>query len=338
MNNFQILTDSVADLPSSWLELHPEVHVIDTPVTITTSHSCETYYNQTADDFLKIDAIVKSQNAKTNTSCPAVFDPYGDNPISVETITRRQLEAGKDVLYVVMNGALSSTFDTVSVLYQLLREEYEGSGQRIICVDSHCMGTGLAMLIIDLCQAITAGTVHDITEMAAFVERNRGNIGHFFTWSDLSYIKKSGRISLIGAAIAGVLGTRPVCSAEYITSTERELKQVICGPQNSARVRGIRCWVDIIGTFARRHIIDPTGPIIVSHGNNPRDADIVVCKLMDYLPNVRYLTGPDWRCGAGIQAHGGPTSLHVNFHTDRPRTFEETQAEFMQILRDYRRR
>lgn len=338
MNNFQILTDSVADLPKSWLKLHPEVCIVDTPVTITTNSYNDTFHYLTADDFLKLDAIVKSQNARTQTSQPTVFDPYGDCPTSVETVTRSLLDAGKDVLYVAMNGALSGTFNTVNLLYHVLSEEYERSGRRVICVDSHCMGTGLALLIIDLCQAIASDQVHNVTEMAAFVERNCGNIGHFFTWGELSYIKKSGRVSSIGATAVGVLGIRLVCSAEYVTSSERKLEQVICGTHNCARVRGISRWADIIGIFARRHIVNPTGTIIVSHGNVPRDADIVTCKLMDYLPNAHYLTGPDWRCGAGIQCHGGPTSLHVNFHTDKPRTLEETQAEFLQILRDYRHR
>lgn len=61
--------------------------------------------------------------------------------------------------------------------------------------------------------------------------------------------------------------------------------------------------------------------------------DFVVSKLRKYLPNATYLTGPEWRCSAGIQTHGGPSSLHVNFHTKEVGRLEKTIKEMEQIIR-----
>ena len=330
---FQILTDSVSDLPRSWLNDHPQVRIIDTPINISGGHQNETYYHQTADDFMAIDARVKNGGIRAMTSQPQIFDPNSDSLTSVETITRRLLENGKDVLYVVMNGSLSGTCGMVSMLYRDINEEYQGSGHRAIYVDSHCMGTGLALLIMELWAAYERGEVLNVGEMADFVMKNRGYVGHFFTWGELSYIRKSGRVDAVRAMAANLLGIRLIGAAEYIDDETRKLEHV--NPHTF--VRGISRWADIIGIYAQRHIADPHGTIIVAHGNVPRDADIVTCKLMDYLPQANYLTGPDWRCGAGIQCHGGPTSLHVNFMTDRIGYKESATREFVDIIRNYRK-
>ncbi len=330
---FKILTDSVSDLPLSWLKDHPEVRIIDTPITISGGYTNETFYHQTADDFMAIDARVKNGGVRAMTSQPMIFDPNGDSLTSVESITRKLLDEGKDVIYVVMNGSLSGTYGMASLLYRDLNKEYRESGRRAVCIDSHCMGTGLALLIMELCEAYKKGEVSNVSQMADFVMKNRGYIGHFFTWGELSYIRKSGRVGAVRAMAANLLGIRLICAAEYVNGAERKLEHV--NPHTF--VRGISRWADIIGRYAQRHIADPNGTIIVAHGNVPRDADIVVCKLMDYLPNANYLTGPDWRCGAGIQCHGGPTSLHVNFHTDNIGQIEGAVNEFTSIIRNYQR-
>ena len=331
--NFQILTDSVSDLPKSWLAKHPFVSIVDTPVNVTKGKECFTLHNLGPDDFPQVETYVK-QGYRASTSQPLVNDPYSSSPDSVETITRKWLDAGKDVIYVVMNSSLSGTYGITAALYEELSKEYEGRGRKLICVDSKCMSTGLALLMLDIATGVESGQLSNIEQIAQFVNEQCFHMGHYFTWGELSYIRKSGRVSAVSAIIGNLLGIRLFCSAQYLPNGERKLEHVTPSHPVMIKIRGINKLAEILGVYAERHIVDPTGTIIIAHGNAPRDAGLIYNRLREHLPNANYLIGPEWRCGAGIQAHSGPTSIHVNFHVNKLERLDETSAEVEQIVRD----
>ena len=332
--NFQILTDGVSDLRHTWLEKHPYVSIVDTPITVFSGPGKDfSLSHLSADDFTKIEDYIK-QGYRAITSQPQVYDPGCESHDSVETITRHYLDEGKDVIYVVMNSSLSGTFGTVSMFYEELQEEYQGRGRKVICVDSECMSTGLAMLIIDIAKAVEAGNLTDVDQIATFVSQQRSHIGHFFTWSELSYIKKSGRVSSTSALAGNILGLRLFCSAQYLPDGSRKLEHVTPDRVPMLKLRGLNRFAEVLSIYASRHIVDPKGDIIIAHGNAPYDATIIQKHFLRVLPEANYLIGNEWRCGAGIQAHGGPTSIHVNFHTIDTGIFDETIAEVEQIIRD----
>ncbi len=334
---FQIITDSTCDLPKSWVAAHPYVTIVDVPVIVRKEgEESHIFHNLGPDEFHKAEEYVK-KGFRASTSQPTMtaadLSELGKKPPeSVEEVVRLNANAGKDVVYVVMNGALSSAYQNAMPLFTELQEEYKGSGRRFRCVDSHCMSTGLAMLLMDVDEGIKNGSIKDVDDVVAFVEKQRGYIGHFFTWGELSYIKQSGRVGAVGAAIGTLLGVRLLCSAQYCPDGLRRLEQLTPKHTDMLKVRGIGKWADIIGLYVKRHIQDVTGPIIIAHGNVPRDARMILTRMQSYLPAAKYYVD-EWRCGAGIQAHGGPTSIHVNFHVDRIDTLAQTVAEFESIVR-----
>jgi DegV family protein with EDD domain len=333
---FQIITDSTCDLPKSWLAKHPFVTVVDVPVIVTKGSESHILRDLGPNDFYAAEVFVE-QGFRASTSHPAMYSsgPEAGASISVEDIVRKNVAESKDVIYIVMNSALSGAYGTATPLFQSLQKEYGDNGRRIICVDSRCMSTGLALLLLDIADGVKDGSLQNVDQIAEFVERHRDHIGHYFTWGELSYIKKSGRVGAIGALLGNFLGIRLVCSAQYCDDGERRLE--LLTPTHShvssmIKVRGIGKWAEVIGTYAERHIVDPNGKIIIAHGNVPRDAHIVESHLRKHLPNAKYIIGDDWRCGAGIQAHGGPTSIHVNFHVDRVERLDKTIEEICQII------
>ena len=341
---FQIITDSTCDLPKSWVAAHPYITVVDVPVMATRGNESHTFRNLGPDDFGKVEERVK-EGFRASTSHPLMRaadldgadNPNDDTPKSVEEIVHENVMAGKDVIYVVMNGALSSAYDNATPLFEELQQRYKGRGRRIICVDSHCMSTGLALLLCDIADGIEKGTLKDVDQVAKFVEDMRGHIGHYFTWGELSYIKKSGRVSAVQAMIGTILGVRLLCSAQYCKDGLRRLEHVTPSRSSMLKVRGINKWAEVVSIYAKRHIADDTGTIIVAHGNVPRDMEIIRKRLKDYLPAAKILYGEEWRCGAGIQAHGGPTSIHVNFHVDEVESLDRTIEEFEDIVRNLNR-
>ena len=124
MRDFQILTDSVSDLPASWLKEHPYVTIIDTPITVTTNDRQLTLRNLTADNFDQIAYFVE-QGGSAITSQPSVFDPEEENPFSVESVTKDYLRRGKDVIYVDVKtvGDKKQLFFTGKMLSELTDEE-----------------------------------------------------------------------------------------------------------------------------------------------------------------------------------------------------------------------
>ena len=332
MRNFQILTDRVADLPESWVKAHDYVTVVDTPIIISGTHEL-TLHNLSADDFDQVEYYVKKCKDRATTSQPQVFDPDEENRFSVESLTRKYVREGKDVIYVAMNSSLSGTYNTVSVLYDEIRDWAKEQGRQILCVDSRCMSTGLALLFLEIALNIEAGYFTTINDISDFVIQERGHIGHFFTWGELSYIKLSGRVDSVRALIGTILGIRLMCSAQYVDNgSVRKLEHI----NPHAMLRGVGKFADALGIYARKHISNPRGPIIIAHGNDPRSASIVEQHLRKYLPDANYLIGDEWRCGAGIQVHGGPTSLHINFRTDNVGYLSETIEEMERIIREMR--
>lgn len=334
MQRFQILTDSTADIPPGWLKEHDYITVIDTPINIVGDGFNETLYNLGPDDFGKVDDYVK-QGYRASTSQPVVNDPDGLSPLSVETITRSYLDEGKDVIYIAMNGSISGTYSTVYMCYKRLQEEYNQyeDKRRIICVDSECMSCGLALLLMDVANFIEeVGDEANVDRIAEFVAANRASIGHFFTFGELSYIRRSGRLGFVKATIGNVLGVRPFCSAAYNDEGSRKLEYL----NSHTLVRGLNKLANAMSQYVLEHIADPKGKIIIAYGNVIRDAENMFKRIHERLPDAEYLIGQDWRVGAAVQANGGPTSLLVAFHTKDRNLLSTVAEDVNRIIREQR--
>lgn len=332
MREFQILTDAVSDLPPSWVRAHNYLTIVDTPIVVSGPREVLDFVDLGPDDFEQVAQYVE-RGYNAFTSQPAIFDPDGENPRSVESLTKFYLDQGKDVIYVTMNGTLSGTFEMATILYRDLDLYAMERGRRLLCIDSHCMSTGLALLFLEIDAAIQSGQIDSIEKVADYVGIERGHIGHFFTWRKLDYIKRSGRVSSVQSIVADILHLRLMCSAQYSDPYTRKLEHI----NPHARIIGLNGFAKALGIYAKRHIQNPAGPIIIAHGNAPHDAELVANRLREYLPEAEFLMGPEWRCGAGIQVHGGPTSLHINFHTDTVGTLKETTEEMEAIILGLRR-
>ncbi len=340
--NFQILTDSTCDLPESWLAERPYITVLDVPVIVTKGDERYELNNLRPTDFYQAEKYVE-RGFRTTTSQPLMYMPDMEclnipeegRIISTEEAVRRNVAKGKDVIYIVMNSSLSSAYGYATKLFAKLQAELKASGRKTLCVDSQCMSTGLAMLMMDVAKGVEDGTLQDVQQIAEFVKKTRGHIAHFFTWEELSYIRKSGRVKSSEAFIGSILGFRLVCSAQY-RGEERDLLHVTPSHTATIKVRGIGRWADVVGMYMKRHITDTSGPVILAYSNNKESAKKIHNRLLSFLPNANYLMGEEWRCGAGIQAHGGPTSIHINFHTDVCGKYDETVKEIEDIVRSFR--
>lgn len=322
----KLLVDSTADLQPTFLEKHPEIVVIKTPIVVASKENSHEFTDLTPDDFRWIDHDYFRQGYRITTSSPPMMDIDFRYPEFVSTIAANALKEGYSVLYLAMGSGMSSTFAHASMAFDMLRDFLDVTEDRLQVIDTECMSTGTALLVQELCDHFDLHEVEDLTPLFEYVEDNRGHIAHFFTWTNLDYIVRSGRVGKAKGFAAKFLKLLPVGVSAYAEDGERKLDNVTS--LNSPR--SLSEFAQAIGYYAIHHSTLPKPRITIAHGNNPDAADYITRVLRDMMPSANIVSG--YRLSSAIQVHGGPTSLHVNFHTDNAPTFEEMTDELADIM------
>lgn len=309
----KFIVDQLSDLPGSGVNMS-DISVVDNYVTLEKKNETPmNLSNLTCDNFrAKVDTFVQ-HGWVAKTSMPTITESEGEEELGVVSVERltRELLKENDVVFLATNSTITGSYEAVSALYDEMATDGKFKNHRAICLDTTCAGTGLAFLIRDLLDSVPTS----LEEVAEFVMNNSGRIGQVFTWRDLTYIKNSGKVSGPIAKLANLLKCYPVCSVEYV-GDERPLTTLI--PINRGYVKVAKQLAKVVSVT----IEEPDSEIVVAHGDDEEFAQVVKREIYAQLPDVSIL---DWRCGPIIQAHGGPTSIHVNYRRKYPNSFDETK-------------
>ncbi|MBR3164202.1 DegV family protein [Candidatus Saccharibacteria bacterium] len=326
------MTESLSDLPD-FIKNREDIIVLDNPIILekpgTNISGQSTSGSFDADSFAVLAEKVENDGYVTKTSLPTIYDS-GDSTPSVEWYTRESLEEGYDVIYLATNSAITGSYENIIQLYANEFNDCEG---RVLCVDTQCASTGLAFLIMLILDEYDNGKLKTIHDVEKFVLDTRASIGQIFTWDNFTYIRNSGKVSGITASLGHILKIFGVGSVEYTINGQRPLTTL-------GKVKGRLRRNRRIARFVAETIADENGTIIIAHGNNRETALSIQSFLMELLPNAHFLISADadttknrggWRCGAAIQAHGGPTSIHVNYLRRVPNTYAESRKLFQSL-------
>jgi len=142
------------------------------------------------DFFAKLD-----QGADVSTSQPS--------PGDVMDMWDSLLKRHDEIVYIVMSGGLSKSFETAC----MLAEDYEGKVQ---VVDSKRVSVPQLQLVMD--GALLAQQGKSAAEIKAALDELAGNGGIYITVDTLKYLKKGGRITSAAAVLGTMLGIKPVLS------------------------------------------------------------------------------------------------------------------------------
>ena len=123
-----------------------------------------------------------------------------------KAVWRPILQSGRDLLYLGFSSGLSGTYHNAAIAAGDLREEFPEA--RIITVDTLCASLGQGMLVDLTVQEKRQGKTLD--EAAAFAEKNRLYLCHWFTVGDLSQLRRGGRLSAGKAIVGNLLNIKPV--------------------------------------------------------------------------------------------------------------------------------
>jgi DegV family protein with EDD domain len=219
--------------------------------------------------------------------------------IDIGTFTeefRKILDTGKDILYLAFSSGLSSTYNNSVVAAGQLAPLYPD--RKILISDTRSASAGMGLLVYLTAMKKREGATME--EAFAYAEEQKFHLCHWFTVSDLVYLKRGGRVSAAAAFFGGVLGIKPVLHMDDPGHLIPMMK--VKGRKNS-----ILKMADKYGELS----IDPAGgTVFISHGDCIEDAQMLAGILAErYGAKVQLIT----YVGSVIGAHSGPGTLALFF-------------------------
>lgn len=186
---------------------------------------------------------------------------------------RALLEKG-DVLHIAFTAGLTPSVYNAIEAANRLRKEYPH--RRLIVLDSRAGSLGYGLVALQAAELRNSGA--SIDEVAQWVEQNGTSVHHCFYVTDLTALRRGGRISGTSAAIATVLGICPVIHLnlnDHLTALKK--------------VRGKKNAMRALVQEMQKHAVDHeqySGPCIVGHADELEDAQTVREMIEAEFPNL----------------------------------------------------
>lgn len=285
--SYAIVTDSTANLTAKQLE---ENNVIAIPFSYFLK---EQEYNcrdlDSFDDKQYYDAI--RNGAKVTTS--------QINPQRYIDSMQPLLEAGEDILFIGISSGISGAYASAEMARKQLLEEYPE--RRIELIDSLCAGLGEGLLVLKAAKCRLNGM--ELQETAQRLLSVRERIYQVFIVDDLMHLRRTGRLSNMGAIVGSVLGIKPLLKGN-------ENGKIVAFEKIRGRKKAIKAMAEKYFTLAQ----NPTHQTIaISHADREEDAKYLASLLLEKLaPKEIILAKHEPATGS----HIGPGALALFFEGD----------------------
>lgn len=282
--SFEIFTDTSANLTHELIERY-NIHVIPFSYYID---GVEYYHDDPADFYGKAFYELMRDGVMPTTS---QINPqrYIDN-------MEGALAEGRDVLYIGMSSGISGSFASSKLAAAQLMSEYPERTVRTLDTLAASMGEGLHVLLA----ARLREKGHTIDEVEAAVRAYRNRLYQVFTVDDLMHLKRSGRLSGIGAVIGTALGIKPLLKGN-------EHGKIVSLANVRGRRRSIKAMAEKYADLAVR----PAGQTVaIAHADCPEDAEYLAQLLAEHTPPEEIITV----CYEPVTgSHVGPGTLALFF-------------------------
>ena len=194
MPDFAILTDSASNLTAKQLRDN-DITAIPFPYFLRGKEcGCDTL--EIFDDMAFYAALKNGEKVTTSQINPQTYTNY----------MRPLLEAGNDILFIGLSSGISGSFASATIAKEQLSEEFPE--RKIELVDS--LGASLGEGLIALKAAEYRADGKTIDETAEEIRIHIEKMYQVFTVDDLMFLKRTGRLSNISAALGTVLGIKPM--------------------------------------------------------------------------------------------------------------------------------
>lgn len=284
---FRIATDTSANLPTAYLQAEKITVIPFTFHTDSGEQSCMDTASFDAKAFYT--AMRNGEKVTTSQIPPQRFVDY----------LQPMLEAGEDVLFVSMSSGISGSYASSKMAANQLKEEFPE--RKILTVDTYSASLAEGIVVMKAVECREKGM--DIEQTYHLLRALRHSIAQIFTVGDLRYLKRTGRLSNLEAAVGTVLQIKPLLKGD-------PEGKIVC----FAKVRGRQRAIEEMAKRYAELVVSPeTQTVCISHADCEADAQILASMLrrakapkdiliVDYEP----VTG----------SHVGPGALALFFLSD----------------------
>ena len=285
MSSFSIITDTGCDMPAALAE---KLGVTAVPLkiiiggkTITSTLSKLDVGNQSFYDLLRNGVDIK-------TASPSIDDFY--------TYFKKELDRGKDILYVGFSSGLSGSYNVGRIAAEELREKYPE--RKIFTVDSLCGSMGLSLLIYYCVQKQREGAA--LEETYRFAESTKLNVCTWIALDDLHHLKKGGRISSSAAVIGSVMNIKPVLKLNNEGKVEMAYK-----------ARGKKFAIaKLVEQMSKNYDTENNHIVFINHADCPDDAELLARSVTKNF-GITDIVISD--IGPVLGTHSGPGAVVLYF-------------------------
>ena len=299
MDSFTILVDSNCDLPPEYIKEYG-IEVMPMPFELDgVTHSQGYWQEISAEDYY--DALRNGGVAKTSQI----------NQWSLVTAFSEYAASGRSLLFIVLSGGLSATYQSAVVALEEVKETYPGCD--IFIVDSITATAGHGLLAV--LAAKKRGEGLSAGETAAWLEEKKHSCIGLFTVDDLMYLHRGGRLSRLSAVAGSLLGIKPILNVAPDGSLALKDK-----------VRGRKAALRLMVKQLKQSLApgnDRLDTVMITHTDCLEDARTLAGMLGEEISARRVEI---MMMGPVIGAHLGPGAVTLIFEADITR--EEYEKRF----------
>lgn len=212
-----------------------------------------------------------------------------------ESVFKKYLELGYDILYISCSGALSASIQAANIIKEKLSAEYPD--RKIVCFDSLISSFGQGSMAIKASLLQKEGKT--LEEVVSWLTENRLRFNQFATVDSLEYLRRAGRVKASKAFFGNLFGVKPIIISDvkgrnYAYEKEKGKKNAITKICNLA--------IDCIGE-------DYEQTIYIAHADCLDQAELIKNTLIQLQPKLHnFYIGP---IGPIVGASTGPGTLAI---------------------------
>ena len=284
---FRIVTDTSSNLPTAYLQAE-NITVI--PFTFHTESGEQSCMDTASFDAKAFYTAMRNGEKVTTSQIP---------PQRVVDNIRPMLENGDDVLFVSMSSGISGSYASSKIAANQLAEEFPE--RKMLTVDTYSASLAEGIVVMRAVECRKEGLSIDETYQILRALRHR--IAQIFTVGDLRYLKRTGRLSNLEAAVGTVLQIKPLLKGD-------PEGKIVC----FAKVRGRQRAIEEMAKRYEELVVSPeTQTVCISHADCEADAQILASMLRRRKPPKDILI-VDYEPVTGSQV--GPGALALFFVSD----------------------
>lgn len=286
---FKLTCDSTADLPLSYLK-ERDVAYVPFQFEINGENFLDDLgQSMTYDNFYQ-----KIRDGAMPTTSQVNVQQYLD-------FFEPMLKEGQAILHVGFSSGLSGSHSSSLVARSELLERYPDA--TLLIIDSLGASLGYGMLVDQAADLRDKGMT--IEDAFLKLDQDKLKIHHWLFTTDLTHLKRGGRLSGAAAAIGGLLN---ICPLMTIT---KEGKLV---PQE--KIRGKKKVIEQMVKKMEEHAgTDYNGKVFLTHSDALETARAVIELIEGRFPNIQKPIMTEW-VGTVIGSHTGPGTVAMFFVGD----------------------